>query len=127
MRAAGQVLVVDDDAATLEFLRQALQDQGYSVIAVETAGEALDTVMTLWDRQPDAILLDMHLPAVDGRGFAELYRLLPVHQAPILLMSASPGVAEVAAQIRASDVLLKPLDLDDLLIRLQRATLQGAA
>jgi CheY-like chemotaxis protein len=127
VRAAGQVLVVDDDAAILEFLRQALQDQGYSVIAVETAGEALDTVMTLWDRQPDAILLDMQLPTVGGRGFAELYRLLPVRQAPILLMSASPGVAEVAAQIRASDVLLKPLALDDLLTRLHRATFQGAA
>jgi CheY-like chemotaxis protein len=127
VRAAGLVLVVDDDAATLEFLRGALQDEGYSVIAVETAGEALDTVMTLWDRQPDVILLDMQLPTVDGRGFAELYRLLPVRQAPILLMSAAPGVTEVAAQIRASDVLLKPFDLDDLLTRLQRAALQGAA
>jgi CheY-like chemotaxis protein len=59
---------------------------------------------------------------VGGQGFAELYRLLPVPQAPIILISASPGAPEVARQIKAQDVLSKPFDLEDLLSRVQRAT-----
>lgn len=127
MRAAGTVLVIDDDAAILEVLRQALHDEGYTVLPYDNAGDALDTLMALWDRQPDAILLDMQLPRVDGQGFAELYRLLPVRQAPIILMSALPSVAEAASQMAASDVVRKPFDLEDLLTRLHRATLNGVS
>ena len=57
-----------------------------------------------------------------GQGFAELYRLLPVPQAPIILISASPSAPKVARQIQAQDVLSKPFDLEDLLSRLQRVT-----
>ena len=124
MRAPGTVLVVDDDAAVPDLLREALQRDGYSVIAADNAGDALDTVMNLWDRQPDAILLDVQLPTVGGQGFAELYRLLPVRQAPIILLSAPPGAPEVARQIQAQDVLSKPFDLDDLLNRVHRASLR---
>ncbi len=123
VRSPGTVLVVDDDAAVLNLLQEALRDEGYSVIAADNAGDALDMLMTLWDRQPDAILLDVQLPTVGGQGFAELYRLLPVPQAPIILISASPSAPKVARQIQAQDVLSKPFDLEDLLSRLQRVTL----
>jgi CheY-like chemotaxis protein len=76
--------------------------------------------------QPDAILLDLRLPAVDGRTFAELYRALPVRHAPLVLMSALPEAADVAPEIDARDVLRKPFELDELLERLRRAA-QGAA
>lgn len=125
MRSAGQVVVVDDDVAILTFVKDALQDEGYSVIAVDNAGAALDALMSLWDRQPVAILLDVNLPQVDGKGFAELYRLLPVRQAPIILMSASDTLGAVASQIEAQDMLRKPFHLDDLLTRLHRAVLAG--
>ena len=82
MRLPGTVLVVDDDAAVLDLLQEALRDEGYSVIAADNAGDALDTLMSLWDRQPDAILLDIQMPTVGGQGFAELYRLLPVPPGP---------------------------------------------
>ncbi len=125
MRSAGQVVVVDDDIAILAFVKDALQDEGYSVIAADTAGAALDVLMSLWDRQPSAILLDVNLPEVDGKRFAELYRLLPVRQAPIILMSASDTLCAVASQIEAQDMLRKPFDLDDLLTRLHRVALAG--
>jgi len=127
VRSAGQVVVVDDDVAILAFVKDALQDEGYSVIAADNVGAAVDTLMSLWDQQPAAILLDVNLPEVDGKGFAELYRLLPVRQAPIILMSASDTLSAVALQIEAKDMLRKPFDLDDLLIRLRRVALVGDA
>jgi CheY-like chemotaxis protein len=123
VRTPGTVLIVDDDAAVLDLLQEALRDEGYAVMAADNAGDALDLLMTLWDRQPDAILLDVQLPTVGGQDFVELYRLLPVTQAPIILISASPGAQEVARQIQAQDVLSKPIDLEDLLSRVQQVTL----
>lgn len=127
MRSAGRVVVVDDDVAILDFVKEALQDEGYSVIAFDNVGAALDALMSMWDTQPDAILLDVQIPDVDGQGFAELYRLLPVRQAPIILMSGSDTVGDVASQIKAQDVLRKPFGLDELLTRLYRVTLSGIA
>ncbi len=129
VRAAGQVLVVQDDAAGLDAIRYALQRDGYSVIAAGSAGGALDTVMNLWERQPDAILLDAQLSDAGGQDFAELYRLLPVRHAPIILLSApaDDAAAEVTGRIQAHHTLVRPFKLDDLLSRLHQLTLPGAA
>ena len=121
MRSAGRVLVVDHDPAILEFLDAALRAEGYAVATAPDAGVALDRLWAAWDAQPDVILLDLLLPAVDGKTFAELYRALPVRHAPIVLMSALPEAAEVAPEIDAHDVLRKPFDLDELLERVRRA------
>ncbi len=121
MRRAGWVLVIDDDAALLRLLDDALRQAGYVVETAPAAGIALDRLWAEWDDQPDVILLDLLLPAVDGKTFADLYRALPVRHAPIVLMSALPEAAEVGPAIEARDVLRKPFDLDDLLERVRRA------
>jgi two-component system OmpR family response regulator len=115
------VLVIDDDAALLRLLDDALRQAGYVVETAPAAGIALDRLWAEWDDQPDVILLDLLLPAVDGKTFADLYRALPVRHAPIVLMSALPEAAEVGPAIEARDVLRKPFDLDDLLERVRRA------
>jgi CheY-like chemotaxis protein len=130
VRVAGQVLIVEDDPASLDSIKQALQRDGYSVIVAESAGEALDTAMNLWERQPDAILLDAQLPDAGGQDFAELYRLLPVPHAPIILLSAPAAdvaAAEATGRIRAAHTLTEPFNLDDLLYRLHQLTLPRAA
>ena len=121
MRSAGRVLVVDDDPAILELVDAALRAEGYAVETAADAGTALDWLWATWDAQPDVILLDLQLPAVDGQTFAELYRALPVRHAPLVLMSGLPEAAAVAQEVAARDVLRKPFDLDDLLERLRRA------
>ena len=100
IRAAtgGRVLVVDDDGAVRDFLGDALRAAGYAVEAAPDAGAALDLLWSAWDDQPDVILLDLVLPAVDGRGFGELYRELPVRHAPVVLMSAVAEVERIAAE-----------------------------
>jgi CheY-like chemotaxis protein len=123
VRAAGRVLVVDDDLVILEIVRAALRDEGYIVDAAASVGSALDLLWRDWDNQPDVILLDLHLPAHDGRTFGELYALLPVRRAPVVLMTgADPAEAGDAAQvIGAAGVLLKPFALADLLTSVHRA------
>jgi DNA-binding response OmpR family regulator len=126
VRSAGRVLVIDDDPAIREFLEAALRAEGYAVATAPDAGTALDRLWAAWDAQPDVILLDLRLPAVDGQAFAALYRALPVHHAPLVLISGLPEAAAVAPAIDARDVLRKPFDLDELLERVRRAA-QGAA
>jgi DNA-binding response OmpR family regulator len=121
VRGAGRVLVIDDDPALLELVSAFLSDEGYDVQTAPSAAKALDRLWAAWDNQPDVILLDMLLPALDGQAFATLYRALPVRRAAIVLMSALPYVEDVAPQIAASGALRKPFDLDDLLERVRLA------
>jgi CheY-like chemotaxis protein len=129
MRAAGRVLVVDDDAAFLETVRDALREVGYAVDTAASIGGALDLLWREWQDQPDVILLDLQLPLLDGRTFAELYALLPVRHASIVLVTGvDPNAAgEYAALVGAHDVLLKPFDTDALLAAVHRAGRAGAA
>jgi CheY-like chemotaxis protein len=120
MRIAGRVLLIDDNPDYLAAVGDLLRDEGYVVDAATTTGGALDLLWRDWDQQPDVILLDLHLPRFDGRSFAELYRLLPVPHAPVVLVT---GAAKADPQaIGATDVLRKPFALDDLLTCLHRVT-----
>ena len=122
IRAAtgGRVLVVDDDEVVRDFVGAALRAEGYAVAAAPDAGAALDLLWAAWEDQPDVILLDLLLPAVDGRGFTGLYRELPVRHAPIVLMSAQDELERIAAETGAAAGLRKPFDLDELLATVAR-------
>jgi CheY-like chemotaxis protein len=124
MRVAGQVLVIDDDEAFLSAIRALLRDEGYAVETATSVGAALDRLWAEWEQQPDVILLDLHLPSLDGQTFAELYRLLPVPQAPIVVVSGATEteVNQGAQAVNAAGVLLKPFELDELLACIYHAT-----
>jgi CheY-like chemotaxis protein len=74
-----QVLVVDDKPSSRELIRAVLESSGY---AVSEAGDGQEAVRIAQQIEPDAILLDLQMPALDGLGAlerlrAELARLLP--------------------------------------------------
>jgi two-component system response regulator PrrA len=127
IRAAtgGRVLVVDDEAAVRDFLGDALRAAGYAVAAAPDAGAALDYLWAAWDDQPAVILLGCLLPAGDGRGFAALYRELPVRQAPVVLLPALPQVDRLATEAGAAAGLRKPFELDALLATVARCARPG--
>src|SRR5689334_13382797 len=108
MGTKGCILVVDDDAAILEFLDLALTDEGYEVVGVSNGLEALDFVARC---QPDLILLDMWMPLLDGRGFLSKYHKQPGPHAPVLLMSADDITIDKTLIVAAADFLTKPFDL----------------
>jgi CheY-like chemotaxis protein len=120
-----RVLVVDDDADTRRMLRAALLDAGY---AVEGAAHGLAALHSVRRWRPDVILLDLIMPRMHGWAFAEAYRKLPDSSAPIIAMTAAgPEAVRTAATIKPVAVLLKPVDLQELLDLIARHALNRAA
>ena len=107
-----RILLVDDDEAIREFVSMALDDEGYEIITAPDGAAALDLI----GRQPPSlILLDMHMPVMDGWAFARAYRQLPAPRAPIVVLTAARDVAIHTAQIDAEGFLAKPFDLIELI------------
>lgn len=117
----GRVLVVDDEEANRLLLRDPLEAQGYEVIEAENSGEALQQ---LTHCLPDAILLDVMMPGTDG---FQLCRLLKADRwtahVPVLLVTALSERKErlLGIQAGANDFLNKPVDIQDLILRVGNA------
>jgi CheY-like chemotaxis protein len=109
------ILVVDDEPQILAFLALILEDEGYHVL---TATNGYDALAKTRDCVPDAILLDMLMPLLDGAGFLRECRASPVFGGvPVLLMSAL-GTKPHAETLGAQGILSKPFDYDLLLTML---------
>ena len=112
-RLRATVLVVDDDDAIRDFLRSALEYEGYAVLA---AGDGLDA-LTLCERYTaDVILLDLMMPRLDGMAFLTRYRRQHGSAAgAVYVMSAVRAVVEQAVTEDVDGMFVKPFDLDELL------------
>jgi len=112
-----RILVVDDDRAVRESLRRSLAFNGYEVALAQDGRQALDAVAV--DR-PDAMVLDVMMPRVDG---LEVCRRLRGNgdALPILVLTARDAVSERVAGLDAGadDYLPKPFALEELLARLR--------
>jgi two-component system KDP operon response regulator KdpE len=118
-----RVLVVDDEQSIRRFLRVALSSQGYTVVEASSGQEGLSDAAT---QKPDAVILDLGLPDIDG---VEVVRLLREWaQIPIIILSVrgSEGDKIAALDAGADDYLTKPFGVGELLARL-RAALRHAA
>ena len=109
------VLIVDDEPNIRGFLRMVLEDEGYTVETATNGQEALDKVRRC---PPDAVLLDLMMPIVDGWSFLATRRTLATEcRCPVLVMSAVGGW-NMARELGASGFLAKPFDVDVLLTKL---------
>ncbi|WP_037908321.1 response regulator [Actinacidiphila yeochonensis] len=117
------VLVVDDDATMLRVLRTTLARRSFAVVTASDAGTALRLAA---GRRPDAVLLDLGLPDLDG--LEVLQSLRAWSSVPVLVMSGRTGVdSRVAAlDAGADDYLVKPFAVEELAARL-RAVLRRPA
>jgi len=113
----GTVLVVDDDPVIQKLLQVNFEMEGYAVI---TASDGLEGLEMARQERPDAIVLDVMMPKMDG---LEVARTLKADEStrsiPILLLSAKAQQADVQAGVAtgADDYLTKPFDPLDLLQR----------
>ena len=120
---ADRVLVADDDRAIRESLVRALELEGYVVVPASDGASALACVH---DDPPDAMVLDVMMPSVDGLTVCRVLRA-ERNRIPILMLTARTETRDRVAGLDAGadDYLPKPFDLEELLARL-RALLRRA-
>jgi two-component system response regulator MprA len=123
-----RLLLVDDEPALRESVGRALAAEGYEVATAADGVEALEAV----DRdEPDALVLDVLMPRLDG--LATLRRLRASgRRVPVLVLTARDGVSDRVAGLDAGadDYLVKPFALEELLARVRallRRTTDAAA
>jgi two-component system response regulator MprA len=118
-----RVLVVDDDRRLRDVLRRALTLSGYEVRLAETGAGALAEVSS---SVPDAVVLDVGLPDLDGLEVTRLLRR-ERNRVPVLMLTARDAVSDRidGLDAGADDYLVKPFDIDELKARL-RALLRRA-
>ncbi len=116
MVGAARVLVVEDDTEIAEALRRSLGLEGYEV---RLAGDGVDALEQSSVFTPDAVVLDLGLPRLDGVEVCR--KLREGTDVPILMLTARDGVdARVAGlDSGADDYLVKPFDRQELLARLR--------
>jgi two-component system response regulator MprA len=114
-----RILVVDDETAVRDSLRRALALEGYAVELAADGAEALERLEARRP-EPDAVVLDVLMPRVDG---LEVCRRLrgSGNQIPILMLTARDEVSDRVAGLDAGadDYLVKPFALEELLARLR--------
>jgi two-component system response regulator MprA len=118
-----RILVVDDDRAVRESLRRSLSFNGYTV---ETASDGMEALDTIKSERPDAVVLDVMMPRLDGLEVCRRLRSTG-DDLPILVLTARDSVSERVSGLDAGadDYLPKPFALEELLARL-RALLRRA-
>ncbi|NEA56701.1 response regulator transcription factor [Streptomyces sp. SID13666] len=115
--APARILIVDDEPAVREALQRSLAFEGYDTAMAADGMAALDQVDGY---RPDAIILDVLMPRMDGLTTARRLRATGV-TVPILMLTARDTVGDrvTGLDAGADDYLVKPFELDELLARLR--------
>jgi two-component system, OmpR family, KDP operon response regulator KdpE len=118
MTVKTRILVVDDEAAILRFLKPALAANDYEVA---TAGTAAEAVKYIAANVPDAVVLDLGLP--DGDGKEVIRNVRQWSDVPIIVLSARDREIEKidALDLGADDFINKPFGVGELMARLRTA------
>jgi two-component system response regulator MprA len=112
-----RILVVDDDLAVRRSIDRALRLEGYDVVTVGSGGEALETLALA---PPDALILDLQLPDIDGLQVCRHMRSAG-DDTPVLMLTARQEIDDRVQGLDAGadDYLVKPFALAELLARLR--------
>ncbi|GAC1307987.1 MAG: response regulator transcription factor [Vulcanimicrobiaceae bacterium] len=113
-----RILVIDDERHIRELLEIGLGDEGY---AVRSAADGQIGLRIARDWPPDAIVLDVMLPKIDGIALLPMFRKLT--EAPIVMLSARAETADKIAGLHggADDYVAKPFEMAELMARLETA------
>jgi CheY-like chemotaxis protein len=112
------ILLVDDDADTRMMVRDFLEEEGFLVHTAREGQHALHVLEKI--DPPHLILLDYKMPVMDGKQFLAVQRRMPKVQAvPVVLLSAATREWS-GAHLEVEEVLSKPIDLEVLLLTVNR-------
>jgi DNA-binding NtrC family response regulator len=113
------VLLVDDETEFLETLVKRLKKRNLSVTGVNSGEEALEVLV---QKPVDVVVLDVKMPGMDGlETLKEIKRRSPLVEVIMLTGHANMEVAIEGMEVGAFDYLMKPMDIDELLYKMQDA------
>jgi two-component system response regulator MprA len=115
-----KILVVDDERAVRESLRRALELEGYDIQLAADGQEALRLLEANGEPQPDAVILDVLMPAVDGLEVCRRLRRSG-NRVPVLMLTARDEIENRVAGLDAGadDYVTKPFALEELVARVR--------
>jgi two-component system response regulator MprA len=115
-----KILVVDDERAVRESLRRALELEGYEIELAGDGQEALSRLEQNGEGQPDAVILDLLMPGVDGLEVCRRLRR-EGNRVPVLMLTARDEVQNRVAGLDAGadDYVTKPFALEELVARVR--------
>lgn len=115
------IVVIDDDDIIARYITFGLSRKGYVVNHFDNGIDGLNAIRNL---NPDLVIMDMMMPGLDGREVVEMVvenNILPPNK--IIILSGKESVSDKKALFDhgVHDYLLKPFQMDDLLLRVERA------
>ena len=110
MSTPRDILIIDDEVTIVDFMTEALQEEGYTVRSASDGEQGLSEIAIA---RPAVILLDMRMPGITTTEFLD--RLCPHDRAPIVIMTADTRGAESLSIRHDLTYLMKPFDLDTLI------------
>ena len=112
------ILIVDDEESIRDAVTDTLEYEGYRVVAAANGQQALAEVRAT---HPDAIILDLMMPVMDGWTFLQECRADPLCDCtPVLVISAVPAFEESTREFHVNGRLAKPFDLNELIGAVER-------
>ena len=114
-----RILVVDDEEGFLAMIREALEIRGFDVI---TASSAVEAGMEISSKRPDAILMDIRMPGIDGFQACTAIKKNPdTSHIPIIIVSAISEETQIkkAHNIGIPDYFVKPVDIENLVKKIK--------
>mgnify|MGYP001606509491 CR=1 FL=1 len=125
------VLFVDDETDFLDTLIKRMSKRKINVTGVKSGEAALEFIQNMPSEQPiDVVVLDVRMPGMDGiQTLKEIKKIAPELEVIMLTGHANLEVAKEGMENGAFDYMMKPADMDDLLLKIQDAykkkTLRG--
>ncbi|MDQ1910153.1 response regulator transcription factor [Paenibacillus sp. GD4] len=112
-----KILVIDDDEKITSMLRRSLAFEGYTVL---TSNHGMDGLKQILEHEPDAVILDVMMPQLDGWEVVRRIRE-GGFEVPVLMLTAKDEVADrvKGLDLGADDYLVKPFALEELLARIR--------
>lgn len=116
------VVLIDDDTALLMYIKDELEKQNYAVIAFAEPERA---AASLFDLEPDCIIIDVHMHSRNGLDvLTDLKRQMKKRFIPVIMISvdSSKATRMKSYELGADDFIPKPFDLDEFFVRVKRQT-----
>ena len=113
----GKILIIDDEPDFALLFKKRLEADGYEVIIASNGSEGLKKIKA---ESPDVILLDILMPEKDGYTMLqEMKSDESISRTPVIIVTAKPYMQDLFAIEGIHDYLIKPIDDDDLLLRIK--------